>query len=252
LEKNEFCEYLDWDSEFFERRIACVTLNRLSHKAMQSVLVWCKAHIIDCLYFLVDCGDGETIAIAERNNFHLVDIRHTLSRQLCNYRDRPDMAFEGIIRSATPKDIEPLRALARESHGDSRFYSDLHFPRQSCDSLYETWIEKSCKGYADVVLVAQLEERIVGYISCHIVADGEGKIGLLGVHSEARRKGIGQKLIGASLEWFAGKGLSKLSVVTQGQNRSAQRAYQRCGFLTEAIQLWYHKWFLLDHPDRIG
>ena len=43
----------------------------------------------------------------------------------------------------------------RDSHRDSRFYYDPGFPNQRCDELYETWIDRSCHGYADTVLVAE-------------------------------------------------------------------------------------------------
>ncbi len=47
---------------------------------------------------------------------------------------------------------------------------------------------------------------------------------------------------------FAGRWLSDLdfdrvNVVTQGKNIPAQRAYQRCGFITRSVELWFHKWF---------
>jgi hypothetical protein len=35
-----------------------------------------------------------------------------------------------------------------------------------------------------------------------------------------------------------------VNVVTQGRNSKAQRLYERCGFLTRSVQLWYHRWFM--------
>ena len=37
-------------------------------------------------------------------------------------------------------------------------------------------------------------------------------------------------------------GITYIDVVTQGRNYSAQRLYQRCGFITQSTELWYHKW----------
>ena len=34
-----------------------------------------------------------------------------------------------------------------------------------------------------------------------------------------------------------------MKVVTQGRNIAGQRLYQRCGFLTRSVELWYHKWY---------
>jgi ribosomal protein S18 acetylase RimI-like enzyme len=46
----------------------------------------------------------------------------------------------------------------------------------------------------------------------------------------------------AALAWFCAQGLQRAQVVTQGRNIAAQRLYQKCGFRTGEIALWYHRW----------
>jgi hypothetical protein len=31
-------------------------------------------------------------------------------------------------------------------------------------------------------------------------------------------------------------------VVTQARNVPAQRLYQKCGFITRSVELWFHRW----------
>lgn len=243
MEANSLCQYLDWDSDFFGCRIARITVNRLSQEDMEHVMIWCNSHAIDCLYFLADTGDAGTVRLAEDNEFRLVDIRVTLERQLDDMPVVGDGVTQSIIRLCTPEDVSALRAIARVSHRDSRFYYDSNFPTSLCDALYETWIEKSCNGYADAVLVAELQGRPVGYISCHLVDQVQGQIGLFGVSADSQGKGLGSMLVKGSLHWFAAHGRIQVTVVTQGRNCRAQRLYQRCGFLTRSVQLWYHRWF---------
>jgi dTDP-4-amino-4,6-dideoxy-D-galactose acyltransferase len=133
--------------------------------------------------------------------------------------------------------------MARSNHTDTRFYQDPNFPTEKCNTLYETWIEKSCQGYAEAVLVAQRDEQPVGYISCHRTDPTSGQIGLVGVHPNARKMGIGKLLVEASLQWFYSQGIRHVEVVTQGRNIPAARLYQKEGFLIRSLQLWYHRWF---------
>ena len=37
--------------------------------------------------------------------------------------------------------------------------------------------------------------------------------------------------------------VKQVHVVTQGRNYSAQRLYQRAGFIIDNIETYYHKWF---------
>jgi ribosomal protein S18 acetylase RimI-like enzyme len=132
--------------------------------------------------------------------------------------------------------------MARVNHRDTRFYYDGHFSQRECDTLYETWIERSCNGYTDAVLVAERDRQPAGYITCDLHGD-YGQIGLLGVGEAWQGQGIGQALIDAALHWFGERGIERVQVVTQGRNHRAQRAYQRRGFVSSEVQLWYHRWF---------
>lgn len=247
-EGNSICKYLDWDSNFFGRRIASITLSRLNKDVIEQVMIWCNLHDIDCLYFLSDPNDAVTIRLAEESRFRLVDIRVTLEKQIDYFSIKRDRGFEGLFHQCTPEDIQALRAIAQVSHRDTRFYYDPNFPEYLCSAFYETWIEKSCNGYADAVLVAEVQGRPVGYISCHIIDHDHGHIGLVGISAEFQGKHLGIQLINESLRWFTKQGQKKVTVVTQGRNLKAQRVFQSCGFLTSEVQLWYHRWFLAREP----
>jgi dTDP-4-amino-4,6-dideoxy-D-galactose acyltransferase len=246
MEIVEPCEFLPWDTNFFGRRIARVREHRLDPHRTKEILEWCRVQSIECLYFLADSDHAETVRLAENHGFRFVDIRVTLQQSIRGQQSAPkdhraDAA--AMIRLARASDIPFLQAIARNCHSDSRFYYDPGFPTASCEALYETWIKRSCEDYADAVLVAELDDQPVGYVSCHLRADPpHGQIGLVGLAEQARGHGLGQILVNRSLDWFAQHNISQVSVVTQGRNVAAQRLYQRCGFLIQSVQLWFHRW----------
>jgi dTDP-4-amino-4,6-dideoxy-D-galactose acyltransferase len=244
---SSICRYLDWDSEFFGVRVARLMASRLDPVTVESVLTWCGENSIQCLYFLADSGDAQTVRLAEDKGFRFVDIRVTLTSDTATSAASGIDHAVAVIRSSDVRDIPQLRMIARASHRDSRFYYDGHFPRQVCDALYETWIEKSCSGYADKVLVAESAEQPVGYITCHDEAQTAGRIGLVGVHADYQGLGIGRRLVTSALQFLAGRGVKRVGVTTQGRNDGAQRLYQRCGFATSSVELWYHRWFVPQH-----
>lgn len=229
-------EFLPWDSDFFEKRIARIIPNTVTTSEMESIFEWTVQQQIDCLYFLADPENHEATRLAENNRFHLTDIRVTLEK-----RETELKCVSGNVRRAQESDLPTLKWIARQSHRDSRFYYDNHFATQQCDKLFEIWIENSYNGFANQTLVAEIENNPAGYITCHL-DETEGRIGLLAVHPEHQGKALGSALVNASLVWFASQGVNQVSVVTQGRNIRAQRLYQRCGFITRSIQIWYHWW----------
>ncbi len=246
------CIFLPWDTHFFGVRIGRVNPHYLTKTSMRDILKWEKSNSIDCLYFLAEFDDPETIRLAEANHFQLEDIRITLeSNRSRNEKNIYRVVGNIITRTVQPADISTLEDIARKSHKDTRFYFDRNFSKEKCDSLYATWIRRSCEGWADQVLVAEMNGRAVGYITCKALDESVGQIGLVGVDEQARGQGIGKSLILAALDWFSIHNIHSAQVVTQGRNISAQRLYQKCGFTIHSLQLWYHRW--TNRPgDQVG
>jgi ribosomal protein S18 acetylase RimI-like enzyme len=98
----------------------------------------------------------------------------------------------------------------------------------------------------DEVLVADIDGTPVGYITCHLpTGERAARMGLINVASQARRRGIGRALIRHALDWFAQRQVAQMVGVTQARNVAVQAFTERCGFVTQSFELWYHKWY---HP----
>jgi len=239
----EPCRILEWDSEFFAKRIGTVERSRLTPDLVQQIDIWRRSQRVDCLYLLADPDDYITLRLATESGFRLVDVRVSLTLD----RRGPvpaTAASDGIaVRPAQAGEIDDLAKMARENHQDSRFFFDPCFPDEACRRLYETWLLRSSDGYADAVLAATLHGRLAGYVTLHRSQGGEeARIGLLGVDEKARGQHVGDALLTGALEWFITQGQEQVTVVTQGRNLAAQRLYQRHGFVTGSMSLWYHWW----------
>ena len=139
----------------------------------------------------------------------------------------------------------PLHEIAR-AELDQLIQAKGIKPPEQCSALYQTWIRRSClEDYADAVWVAEIAGQPAGYVTCHLDQQAkDGSIGLVGIAEQARGQKVGEQLVKRALDWFAGQGMATVSVVTQGSNIAAQRLYQKCGFASRSLQLWYHKWYV--------
>jgi dTDP-4-amino-4,6-dideoxy-D-galactose acyltransferase len=242
---------LPWDSEFWGFPIARVRGHSLTPKQLAAIDAWCQERAVACLYFLASFDDPVTVRCAEDGGFRLVDARVTAAITPARFASAICAAppAEIVVRPAIESDLDSLRAIAGKSFRTTRFYFDQHFPREKCGQFYEQWIVASCCGSADAVIVADLDGAPVGYTTCNLpTGDEPARIGLIDVAAHARRRGIGQALIGASLDWFAQRGVDHVIGVTQARNLAIQAFNDRLGFVAQSFQLWYHKWYRL--PDQ--
>jgi ribosomal protein S18 acetylase RimI-like enzyme len=232
------CRLLEWDSDFFGCRIARVQTKELDAKKLAEVRTFARREKVDCLYYLVNAEDSESILTAEVAGFRCTDIRVTREISV----ERLTSRIEGGVEAFREDDLSDLKAIARSSHGATRFYNDPHFARERSDSLYERWIVNACAGEADRVLVVRRAGRAVGYSTCEIDSSTTGTIGLLAVAEGERGQGLGECLVRGSLSWFAERERKSVRVVGQARNLASARLYERMGFRTTAVELWYHLW----------
>jgi dTDP-4-amino-4,6-dideoxy-D-galactose acyltransferase len=247
---NLVCELLEWDTEFFGRRIARVNGNRLDERLAGEVVEWCRTERIECLYFLADAADVQSISAAEHHCFGMKDVRLTYKRRLSpsspsSNRPFPESPPGVRMRASRSDDIDVLEALSEGNYTESRFYFDRRFNRSSVALMYKIWIRKSVQGEAERVWVLEWNGQAAGFITCHLLGDRTGQCRLGGLHPDLRGKGLGRHLYETALHWFAEQGVETVIYVTQARNVQAQRLFQRLGFLSDSTQIWYHKWF--DH-----
>jgi dTDP-4-amino-4,6-dideoxy-D-galactose acyltransferase len=233
---------LPWDTTFFGVRTARLTAAQLTPHTLATALHECGTERVQVIHCLADGDDDGQVLLLEQAGFHLVDIRITLRWQ--GMTPPPNVhSTTLVLRNHREDDITALAAIARNSYYQTRYYYDRNYPRERCDALYAEWIIQSCQGGAERVVVAERDRQALGYVTCQRPAgQEEGQIGLVGIRSDARGTGLGQLMVRESLRWFVEEGVRVVTVVTQGRNLSAQRLYQRCGFVTDGLQLWYHKW----------
>lgn len=187
--------------------------------------------------------------IAEAAGFHLVDLRIEFCRRI----DAQAVTETLPVRHFRESDLPELKKIAADAYLNSRFYYDRNFTRERASALYQEWIDKSCRGHADAVLVAEHEGGVGGFITCQLESPGSspiGRIGLLGVSSHARGSGLGKALVNSALGYFEQKNAVEARVVTQGRNIAAQKLYQANGFKTHSLNLWYHKWLTTNALSR--
>jgi dTDP-4-amino-4,6-dideoxy-D-galactose acyltransferase len=232
---DEICKFLQWDSDFFGKRIARYQGESLCPDTARAAREFCLQNRIECLYLLLN-NDPSTLATAQTYGLEEVDVRTTFQREVT--KSFPSGSHH--IRQARSEDLPALCAIARASHKDSRFYSDPAFPNERCDAMYETWIQRSVEGWADKVLVADIGD-VTGYVTCNL-SGTTGSIGLIAVQESYRGRGFGRELVEAALSLFHSEKMLIAEVITQGGNLVAQSLYERCGFQVKSRRSWFHAW----------
>ncbi|MYD08532.1 MAG: GNAT family N-acetyltransferase [Chloroflexi bacterium] len=237
-------DYMPWDSAHFGVRIARATCRKVDTERCGVLLRQCREQRIDCLYFLADAAEQDTILVLQSNGFDFVDIRLTLA---AHFEAPPAMSPAGILRFrlGNQRDLDQLLPVAGASFVQSRFYVDPRFGHDKATRMYQIWLQRSFAEESDgAVVVAEHDGAAVGFVTCHLQKPaGEGNIGLVGVAEAARGLGCAGGMLKYAARWFASQGMVRLNVVTQGRNIAAQRLYQRNGFVTRSVALWFHKWF---------
>lgn len=240
-DESEPCDLLDWDSRFFGHGVARVRGDTLTPDRAADIDAWSRRTGASLLYFLARADDPPTIRAAEAAGYRLTDVRMTFERQATTEDREP---LTRAVRPYEEDDLRALRALARVSYRDSRFYQDDRIPREKADGLFELWTENACRGSPSHVRVAEVAGRVAGYATIDARADERlARIGLIAIDESFRGRGLGRALVESALTCAASWKLDRVEVVTQGRNVAAQRLYQRCGFLTRGVQLQYHKWY---------
>ena len=111
------------------------------------------------------------------------------------------------------------------------------------DCFVDPWskesIRKDLKNNLARYLVAQLDDKIVGYVGIWFVVD-EGHITNVAVHSDYRGKKIGDKLVKEMVELCKENNIVAMTLEVRASNTVAQNLYRKYGFKMGGIRKEYY------------
>lgn len=96
-------------------------------------------------------------------------------------------------------------------------------------------------------LIAQLHERIVGYILFWTLPD-EVDIHNIAVHPDFRRRGVGRQLLGKAIETAQKRASLRVTLEVRKSNFAAQKLYESQGFVATGMR---HGYYSDDGEDAI-
>jgi ribosomal protein S18 acetylase RimI-like enzyme len=134
-----------------------------------------------------------------------------------------------VIREAASDDINGIIEVLKTS-----YLQDEAWARKALQKLLAS------ENY--VILVAELDRKIVGFIDYYILPSvwekwNEATINYLFIHKDYQGRGIGSKLLKEVIKQTDKMGIMELHVGTEKENKRAIRLYKKHGFLKEYLLL---------------
>ena len=108
---------------------------------------------------------------------------------------------------------------------------------------YQIWLKKSYNDPFTAVVIAEIKNRIVGFITFKHGYEEITTIGLVAIDKNYQRLGIGKSIMNECIHLCYKQKKTRISVATQLNNQPAIKFYEKFGFKVLRKSNWYHKWY---------
>ena len=236
-------EILEWDTNHFGFKVA--RMNATTSEELQPALDRCATLGVKLLIHRCSTDNLHFVHQLERHGFELMDTTVIYRLRLADTQITPILG-PAIIRPCLKTEADDVAAIARAVYVDfiGHFHQDPRLDRAKCDALYVEWARNMCldQNLADIVLVAEMEGKIVGYDSHKIIKSNVAWGVMSGVSHQAQGKGIRKALMVASNNWCKSHGLERMEEEMNINNYRIQRVLVSGGFRLYASFYTFHKW----------
>lgn len=238
-------QILDFDSEIFDFKVAKITSSKLNVDELNNILSELVQKEVTLVYWLVDDNDHLSNEAAKMCHGFLGSKQVTFVTNLKELSLEQDQAADFLSEVKEYQATVPnhdLEQLAFQAGTYSHFHLDPRFPEKLFIKLYKKWIANSANGtVAKKILIISKNNRIVAMITLG-EKNKRGDIGLLAVANGFRGQKLGTKLVMAAQQYFINHGYLISQVVTQEANLMACALYEKCGYVKEKAENFYHFW----------
>jgi ribosomal protein S18 acetylase RimI-like enzyme len=150
-----------------------------------------------------------------------------------------------VIRPLVAEELPAVAALAEKLVRLHHAFDEARFfvPERVAEG-YAWWFGKELGREEVVLLVAELEGRIVGYVYARLeerdwnmLLDAAGAIHDVWVEPEARGHGVARALLQAGVEALRAKGAPRVVLHTAAKNTGAQALFEGLGFRRTMVEM---------------
>lgn len=231
-----------------EARFGCRTARAkgVTSKNLPIVLDFCRNNRIQFLIARCPVNDIQAAQDMEQEGFFLTDTLVYYTRDLTR---QPIPAANGVayVRPIQAGEEEEMMAVVVESFRGyaGHYHADQRLDKKKCDETYADWARKNCDARVsdEDFLVAEVEDRIVGFAVLKINNPDEGEWVLGGIHPDFQGRGVYQSILRRVMEWCLSKGTKRIIISTQLNNIAVQKVWARFGFEINRGYYTFHRWF---------
>lgn len=230
---------LKFDTDLMGFGVAKILTPCLNLAALQNVLKELQKQQVKLVYWPSDSLDESSQEAARQLQGHLCSkqVTYVIELKKLEFLSAPNVTE--YVDSVVAKELEKLALYAGTY---SHFVNDPKFPYAMFVKTYQNWIANSAnKTLAKKILVIRYKQKIVGMVTLG-EKNQRGDIGLLGIDENFRGKGFGKQLVQAAQMDFIKQGYATAQVVTQLDNVPACKLYEKCGYIIEKVENYYHFW----------
>lgn len=240
---SKICKILDWDSHHYKKRIAKVNSLNLEEHEFIILDKWSYENNIDCIYYLKEYHNHEDSSVELDNNFKFVDTRIVYFLDLkenISINPRHSIIKTKLFQN---KADSSLYRISDESIKNTRFYNDKNFDIELVKKMYRIWIDKSIRDSKSCVVIAELNNRIIGFITFNIIKKDIAQIGLVAIERNKQNMGVASNLMLDCIKRCRLQKIKSITVATQIKNHPAKMYYEKFGFSESFKGHWFHKWY---------
>ncbi|MGZ4809259.1 MAG: GNAT family N-acetyltransferase [Thermoanaerobaculia bacterium] len=151
-----------------------------------------------------------------------------------------------VIRKAERRDLDSLGRLGAMLMRTHYAFDPQRFlaPGKGTESGYGSFLGHVLEDPEGCVFVAEQDGAIRGYVYAALeplswkeLRGPAGFIHDVAVAAEARRSGIGTKLVQTAIDWLRGRGAPRVILWTAAPNEAARALFHRLGFRDTMIEM---------------
>ncbi len=263
---NGFIAYNDspWDSEITGRRIGTVEHfvaaagDNSETEILQELLDELTRSLAErgtqCVVCKVHSNQSPAIHALEQRGFllmdTLLDFVFDFSRTPLEEINPPKRDKQLEIRRAKPADLSALMAINEKAFTGyfGRYHADPKMPAGTATEIYAQWVRSAFQGWADWILVAEIDAKIVGYGLWRKPLEIEARNSISVAHYDLAA--IDPEFLGRGL-WtalmFDGMGIARnhaqyLVGPVHVCNYPVQHTLQKLGWRISGARHSFHKW----------